>query len=57
MCARALGVHAPLGNHLAIEVGELLDQPDVLQEGWAAGASGLDIEIVGDRSAGRVSQV
>jgi hypothetical protein len=50
-------VHAPFGDHFAIEVGELLDQPDVLQEGWSAGTSGLDIEIVGDWSAGRVSQV
>lgn len=30
--ARALGVHAPLGNNLAIEMGELLDHPDILRE-------------------------
>jgi hypothetical protein len=28
--AGALGVHAPLGNHLTVEVGELLQEPDIL---------------------------
>ena len=54
---RALGVHAPLGDHFAVEVRELLDQPDVLQQGGAARPGGLDIEIVGDRRARCVSQV
>ena len=30
--AGALGVHAPLGNHLAVEVGELLQEPDILEQ-------------------------
>ncbi len=51
------GVHAPLGDHFPVKVCEFLDQPDVLQQGWAARASGLDIEIVADRRARRMSQV
>ncbi|KAI1696513.1 helix-turn-helix domain-containing protein [Ditylenchus destructor] len=51
--ARALGVHAALGNDLAVEVGQLLQQPDVLQERGAARACGLDVEVVDDgRAAG-----
>jgi phosphopantothenoylcysteine decarboxylase/phosphopantothenate--cysteine ligase len=29
---RTLGVHAPLGDHFTVEVGELLQEPDVLQQ-------------------------
>ena len=36
--ARALGVHAPLGDHFAVEVGQLLEKPDVLQQHRAARA-------------------
>ena len=49
VCAGALGVHAPLGNHLAVEVGELFEQPDVLQQRRPARPGGLNVEIVGDR--------
>src|SRR5690606_39535193 len=34
--ARALGMHHPLRDALAIEVGQLLEQPDVLQQDRAA---------------------
>jgi len=57
MGTRALGVHTPLGDHFAVEVCELLHQPDVLQQGRAARAGGLDIEIVADRRARCVRQV
>jgi hypothetical protein len=43
---RALGVHAPLGDHLAVEVSQLLQQPDVLQQRRAARASGLRVGVV-----------
>ena len=45
--ACALGVHAAFGNHLAVEVGELLYQPRVLHEDGAALASGLRVLVVG----------
>jgi hypothetical protein len=57
MGTRALGVHAPLGNHFTVEVSEFLDQPDVLQQSRAARAGGLNIEIVADRRARCVGQV
>ena len=46
--AGALGVHAPLGDHFAVEVRELLEQPDVLQQRRAARAGGLDVLVVDD---------
>ena len=49
--ARALGVHAALGNHLAIEVGELLQEPDVLQQRRPARTGGHDVLVVGDGRA------
>jgi hypothetical protein len=45
-------VHAPLGNHLAVEVGELLEQPDVLQQGRAARAGGHGVLVVRHGGAG-----
>src|SRR5580658_1564769 len=57
MGSGALGVHAPFGDHFAIEVRELLDQPDILQQCRAARARRLDIEIVADRLARCMSQV
>jgi hypothetical protein len=33
-------VHAPFRDHLAVEMGQLLDQPDILQQRWAARAGG-----------------
>ena len=55
--ARALGMHAALGDHLAIEMRQLLDQPDVLQQGRAARAGGLDVEVVDHRRAGGMGQL
>ncbi|MNR15815.1 hypothetical protein D3C85_1323730 [compost metagenome] len=49
--AGTFGVHAPLRDHFTVEVGEFFQQPDVLQQCGAARASGLDIEVVDDRSA------
>src|SRR5690606_20520545 len=50
--ARTLGMHAPLGNHLAVEVGQLLEQPDVLQQGRTAGAGRQDVLVIGNGRAG-----
>lgn len=49
--ARALGVHHPLGNALAVEVGEFLHQPDVLHQDGAAGAGGEAVVVVDDGGA------
>jgi len=43
MCTGALGVHAPLRNHFPGEVGQLFDEPDILQKGGTAGPGGLDV--------------
>src|SRR5690554_3279877 len=50
--ARALGVHAALGNHLAVEMGELLQEPHVLQPHWPALASGGRVLVITDWCAG-----
>ena len=47
--ARALGVHAPLRDHLAHEVGQLLIQPHILCQQRAAWAGGEAVLIVGHR--------
>ncbi len=57
MGSRPLGVHATLRNDLAMEVGQLFDQPDVLKERWAAPAGSLDIEVVADGRPGRVGHM
>src|SRR5690606_5197219 len=44
--APSLGVHAPFGDDLAVEMGELLDQPDIVEQRRAARPGRLDIEIV-----------
>jgi len=49
--ARALGVHAALRNYFAGEMGQLFDQPDILQQGRTARPGSLDVEIVRDRRA------
>ena len=49
--ARALGMHAPFGDHLAVEMGKLFQKPDILQQRRAARACGHDILIVGNRCA------
>ena len=46
--ARAFGVHAPLWDDFPVEVGELFDQPDVLQQSRAARPGGLDVDVVAD---------
>ena len=45
-------MHAPLGDHLAVEVGELLQEPDVPQQLRAARAGGHHVLVVDDRTAG-----
>jgi hypothetical protein len=49
--ARALGVHAPLGDDLAHEVGQLLVQPHVLRQQRAARAGGEAVAVVRHRGA------
>ena len=49
--ARALGVHAALGNDLAVEVGQLLQQPDVFHQQRATWAGGLAVLVVHHRCA------
>jgi hypothetical protein len=39
-------VHAPLRNHLAGEMREFFEQPDILQQRRAARPGGQDVEIV-----------
>lgn len=43
-----LGVHAPLGNHLAVEMRKLLDQPNILQERRAARTGALNVDVIAD---------
>ena len=45
--ACALGVHAAFGDHLAVEVGEFLNQPRVLHEDGATLACGLRVLVIG----------
>ena len=56
MCAPALRMHAALGDHLAVEMRQLLDQPDVLQQRRAARAGGHNVGVVSDRCAGGVGE-
>ncbi|MPN01697.1 hypothetical protein SDC9_148908 [bioreactor metagenome] len=50
--AGTLGVHAALGNDFAVEVGELFEQPDILQQNRAARAGGHRVLVVDNRRAG-----
>jgi hypothetical protein len=54
--ARTLGVHAPLGDNLAGEVGELLDKPKILQEQRAAGTGTHAVLIIRDGRTRRSGQ-
>src|SRR5204862_180461 len=45
-----------LRDHLAIELRQLLDQPDVLQQRGAAPTGGHDVGVVGHRCAGGVGE-
>jgi hypothetical protein len=49
---RTLGVHTSLGNHLAVKVCQLFDQPYVLKQRRAAFSGSCYILIVVDGSAG-----
>ena len=49
---RPLGMHAPLGNHFTVEMGELLQEPDVLQQLRPPGAGRQNILVVDNRAAG-----
>jgi len=46
--ARSLGVHPPLGDHLPVEVGQLLEIPDILQKLRPAGSGGHHVLVVHD---------
>src|SRR5690606_9297891 len=50
--SRALGVHTTLRDDLAIKVGQLFDQPHVLQEQGATRAGGHGVLVIDDRGAG-----
>jgi hypothetical protein len=56
MGAPAFRVHTALGDHLAVEVSQLLDKPDVLQQCRTARTGGQDVGVVGDRRAGFVGE-
>ena len=47
--AGPLGVHDPLGDPLAVEVGELLEQVHVLDEHRPLGPGGHRVQVVVDR--------
>src|SRR5699024_980712 len=48
----ALGVHPALRDHLAVEVGELLQEPHVLQQQRPPRTSGEAVLVVDDGGAG-----
>ena len=50
-------MHAALRDHLAVEMRQLLDQPDILQQSRAARAGGHGIEIIGNRGAVGMGQM
>src|SRR5699024_7784838 len=50
--ARPLGVHAALGDDLAVEVRQLLQEPDVLQQHRPTGPGRHCVVVVPDRCAG-----
>ena len=49
----AFGVHPPLGNHLPVEMGQFLQEPDILQQCRASRAGGHDVLVV-DNGRARV---
>nr|GEU28579.1 hypothetical protein [Tanacetum cinerariifolium] len=55
--ARALGVHAALGDHFAREVRQLFQVPHVLQQDGTARAGGLGVLVVDDGRAGSGGEV
>jgi hypothetical protein len=44
-------MHAALGNHLSVEVSELLQEPDVLEQHRTAFPGGHNVLVVDDGSA------
>ena len=51
MRAGTLGMHAALGDDFAVEVGQLFQEPHILQQGRATRAGRLDVLVVDDRRA------
>ena len=47
----ALGVHAAFWNDLSVEVGQLLNEPDVFQQRRTPLAGGCDVLVVVDGHA------
>ncbi len=47
--AGALGVHAPFGDHLAVEVRELLEEPHILEQHRPPGTRGQAVLVLPDR--------
>jgi len=45
-------VHTPLGDHLPVKLGQLLQEPDILQQQGTAFSRGHDILVVNDWSSG-----
>jgi hypothetical protein len=54
--ARALGVHAPLGDDLAVKMRQLFQEPDILQQHRAARAGGHGVLVVRDGRTGSGGQ-
>ena len=45
-------MHAPLGDDFAVEVGQLFEQPDILQQDGATWSGSHRVLVVGHRGAG-----
>lgn len=52
----AFRMHASLGDHFAIEVGELLEEPHVLQQHRATRTGGLHVLVIGHGNSSSSSQ-
>ncbi len=52
----ALGMHAPFGDHFAVEMRQLLDQPDVLQQRRTPWTRRLDVGVIDHGHAGGMGQ-
>ena len=50
--AGTLGVHAALGDHLPVKVGEFLQEPDILKQHRSARPGGHSVLVVDDGRAG-----
>jgi hypothetical protein len=50
--AGTLGVHAPLGDHFTVEVGEFFPEPDILEQLRAPWTCGQHLLIIDDRATG-----